>query len=54
MISPSKKLKKDEFSMISKIIWTLTFVLVIIDMIVIIFFLKTTKRLNIITNHKFT
>ncbi len=53
-VSPNKGLKKDEVRMVSKILCTVCFVLILIDVIAVMFFIKTNKRIKDLRDHNFT
>jgi len=54
IVKPDSGLEKDEISLISKIAYTVAFILVIIDIIAILFYIKTNKRLESLSNHEYT
>lgn len=54
IVKPNSGLKKNEMTFISKISYSIVGILLIIDIVVIIFFLKTNKRLNALSKHEYT
>lgn len=47
-------LKKDEITLVSRIMYTAVAILVIIDIIAILFYVKTNNRLEALSNHQYT
>lgn len=54
IVNKKDNLKKNEVNMITQIFFTLCLILLIIDIVAILFFIKTNKRINELKDHEYT
>lgn len=54
ILNPTSKLKRDEPGMLTRVLWIAALIFLIIDILVVIFYFKTIKRIDTILNDEFT